>query len=202
LCELLEAVGPQAPTLIQGWTTHDLAAHLVLRERDAIAGPCLVLPGPFQRIGEQRRLKLAGRRDFAWLVARLRSGPPAGFFRIRWIRSMANLNEFFVHYEDVRRANGFGPRDPLPSPLEIALWRNVRRGSWYLSRRLRGAGLELRWSGTSARVTPRPSGPAACISGSPGEILLYLFGRQDAARVDVTGSAGAVAAVHRTRFGM
>lgn len=202
MCESFEVLGPQAPTLIQGWTAHDLAAHLVVRERDPIAGPCLVLPGPFQRIAERRRLRLVRQRDFAWLIARLRSGPPAGFFRIRWVRSMASLNEFFVHHEDVRRANGFGSRDPLPPALEIALWRNARRGGWYLSRRLRKSGLELRWAGTSARVRLRPSRSAACISGSPGEILLYLFGRQDAACVEVTGSPSAVAAVHRTHFGM
>ncbi|MGD0448569.1 MAG: maleylpyruvate isomerase family mycothiol-dependent enzyme [Candidatus Dormibacteria bacterium] len=33
LCDLLIQVGPDAPTLCEGWTTSDLAAHLVLRER-------------------------------------------------------------------------------------------------------------------------------------------------------------------------
>jgi uncharacterized protein (TIGR03085 family) len=202
LCELFEALGPTAPTLIQGWNTHGLAAHLVLRERDPIAGPCMVLPGPFQRIAERRRLRLVRQQEFARLIVRLRSGPPVGFFRIGWVRSMASLNEFFVHHEDVRRANGLASRDPLSPALDIALWRNLGRGGRYLSRRLRGAGLELRWAGTSARLTPRPGQPAACISGSPGEILLYLFGRQDAASVEVRGSAAALAAVHRTHFGM
>ena len=32
LCELLAEVGPDAPTLCEGWTTLDLASHLVLRE--------------------------------------------------------------------------------------------------------------------------------------------------------------------------
>jgi hypothetical protein len=48
--------------------------------------------------------------DFAWLVARIRAGPPIGFFRFGWVRSWASLNEFFVHHEDVRRANRHGPR--------------------------------------------------------------------------------------------
>ena len=45
LSALLEATGPDAPTLCAGWTTGDLAAHLVLRERllDAAAG---VMGGP------------------------------------------------------------------------------------------------------------------------------------------------------------
>ena len=105
LCDLFDELGPSVPTLIEGWTAHDLAAHLVLREHDFVAGPCLVLPGPFPRFAARRKAGLAQRKDFTWLVARIRSGPPIGFFRIGWVRALANLNEFFVHHEDVRRAN-------------------------------------------------------------------------------------------------
>ena len=201
LCDLFDELGPSVPTLLDGWTAHDLAAHLVLRERDPLAGPCLVLPGPFQRFGERRRVRLADRRDFAWLVARLRSGPPPGFFRIGWVRSVPSLNEFFVHHEDVRRANGLGPR-ALAHDLEAALWKNVRRGSRFLSRRLSGAGLEIEWAGTGEPLTIRQGEPSARLSGAPGELLLYAFGRQAAAQVEVSGPAEAVAAVHRTHFGM
>ncbi len=168
---------------------------------DLIAAPCLVLPGAFQRFAERRRVRLANRYDFAWLVARIRSGPPSGFFRIGWVRSFPNLNEFFVHHEDVRRANGLGPRTLAPE-LETALGRNVRRSSRYLGRRLRDAGLEIEWGGTSERLRVRPGEPTALLSGPPGELLLYVFGRQSAARVEVTGPAEAIAAVHRARFGM
>ena len=71
----------------------------------------------------RRRTALA-RRDFSWLVAIIRSGPPRGFFRISWVRRFANLNEFFVHHEDVRRANGRGPRTNSAA-MDAALWRNV-----------------------------------------------------------------------------
>jgi uncharacterized protein (TIGR03085 family) len=201
LCDLFDELGPLVPTLLGGWTAHDLAAHLVLREHDLVAGPCLVLPGPFERFAERRRARLARRKDFSWLVARIRSGPPVGFFRIGWVRDMANLNEFFVHHEDVRRANGGGPRDLTPA-MDAALWRNVRRGGHYLSRRLGACGLEIEWAATSERVTAQRGVPAARLSGPPGELLLYLFGRQAAAQVDVSGAPEAVAAVHRTRFGM
>jgi uncharacterized protein (TIGR03085 family) len=201
LCALFDELGPSAPTLLGGWTAHDLAAHLVLRERDPLAGPCLVLPGLFQQFAEQRRVRLANRRDLTWLVSRIRSGPPVGFFRIGWVRALANLNEFFVHHEDVRRANGQGPRSLSPA-MDAALWRNVRRGSHHLSRRLRECGLEIEWAGTNLRVTARPGDRAARLSGQPGEVLLYLFGRQAAARVEVTGPPDAIAALQRTHFGM
>ena len=33
LCDTLEAVGPDVPTLCDPWTTAELAAHLVIRDR-------------------------------------------------------------------------------------------------------------------------------------------------------------------------
>lgn len=138
LSDLLDELGPEAPTLLAPWTTRDMAAHLVLRERDPLAGPGLVLPGAWGRLAERRRRALA-LRDFAWLVATLRSGPPPGVFRSGWVRRLPSLNEFFVHHEDVRRANGRGPRTNEPA-MDEALWRNVSRAPWFLARRLRGAG--------------------------------------------------------------
>ena len=201
LCDLLAELDPLVPTLIDGWTAKDLAAHLVMREHDLVAAPCLVLPGPFGRFAERRRAQLAASEDFAWLVTRIRSGPPIGFFRIGWVRSLANLNEFFVHHEDVRRANGLGPRVLAPA-LDAALWRNVRRSSRYLTRRLRDAGLDLEWPGSGERVGLRSGEPCALLSGAPGELLLYLFGRRTVAQVEVSGSPEAVAAVRRTHLGM
>ena len=125
LSDLFGELGPGAPTLLAPWTTRDLAAHLVLRERDYLAGPGLVLPGAWGRLAEQRRRALA-LRDFAWLIATIRSGPPPGFFRIGWVRRLPSLNEFFVHHEDVRRANGRGPRTNEHA-MDEALWRNVSR---------------------------------------------------------------------------
>ena len=200
LADLLDELGPEAPTLLAPWTTRDSAAHLVLRERDPLAGPGLVLPGAWSRLAGRRQAQLAA-RDFTRLVVTFRSGPPPGFFRIGWVRRLPSLNEFFVHHEDVRRANGRGPRVNEPA-MDEALWRNVTRAPWYLARRLHGAGLELQWAGTGKTIRARRGEPTARIAGAPGELLLYLFGRQDAARVEVSGPAAAVEAVQRTRFGL
>jgi uncharacterized protein (TIGR03085 family) len=202
ICDLFEELGPAAPTLIDGWTAHDLAAHLVLREHDLIAAPCLVLPGPFERFAEHRRATRAETTEFARLVAQIRAGPPRGFFRVGWVRAFPNLNEYFVHHEDVRRANDRGPRSDLTPRLEDALWRNVRRGGRYLSRRLRGVGLEVARAGTDERLMVRKSEPVVRLSGTPSELLLYLFGRPTAARVDISGTEEAVATARRTHFGM
>ncbi len=202
LCELFEVLGPDAPTLLEGWNAHDLASHIVLREHNVIAAPCIVLPGPFRRFAERERVRLAGKREFDQLVATIRSGPPPGFFRIGWVRDVPNLNEFFVHHEDVRRANDLGPRADLTPEFEAAVWRNVGRGSRYLSRRLSGVGLELYWEGTDRRLQVRTGDAVVRVSGSPGELLLCLFGRGEAAEVQVSGPAAAVAALHRAHLGM
>jgi uncharacterized protein (TIGR03085 family) len=199
LSDLFDELGPEAPTLLAPWTTRDLAAHLVLREHDPLAGPGLFLGGAWGRVAERRRRALAP-GEFAGLVTAFRSGPPPGFFRIGWVRRFPSLNEFFVHHEDVRRANGRGPR-ACERAMDEALWRNVSRASWYLARRLRGAGLELQWAGTAQIFRARRGEPTARIAGPPGELLLYLFGRRGAAHVEVSGPATAVEAVRRAHFG-
>jgi len=199
LCDLLDELGPHAPTLLDPWTTYDLAAHLVVREHDLVAAPGLVIPGAWGRFAAQRQRALQ-QTAFKDLVAAVRSGP-RGFFRIGWVRRFPNLNEYFVHHEDVRRANGLGART-LTNDLEGALWNNVRRGRRFLSRRVRGVGLEIAWAATGERLAVRRPGPTARLRGTPGELLLYLFGRQAAAQVEVSGSDEAVAAVRRTHFGM
>ena len=200
LCDLLDEIGPQAPTLLDPWTTHDLAAHLALREHDVLAAPGLVVPGAWGRLAERRRLALKA-TGFTNLVATVRSGPPPGFFRIGWVRRVPNLNEFFVHHEDVRRANGSGPRANPPAE-DAALFRNVARAPWFLSRRLRGAGLDLVWAGTDQAVRARRGQPTARVRGLPGELLLFMFGRRESADVEIDGSPEAIETVLRTPFGM
>jgi uncharacterized protein (TIGR03085 family) len=200
LCDLLDELGPQAATLLDPWTTHDLAAHLVLREHDWLAAPGLAVPGAWGRFAERRRLAVK-QRAFADLVAIVRSVPPPGFFRIGWVRRVPNLNEMFVHHEDVRRTNGSPPRTHPPAE-EVALFRNVARARWFLSRRLHGVGLELEWAGTDKLLRARRGEPIARLRGLPGELLLFLFGRRDAAEVEITGSPEALEAMQRTPFGM
>jgi uncharacterized protein (TIGR03085 family) len=200
LSDLLDELGPGAPTLLKPWTTRDLAAHLVQRERDYLAGPGLILPGAWGRLAEQRRRALA-LQDFGWLTETFRSGPPPGFFRIGWVRRLPSLNEFFIHHEDVRRANGLRPRANSRA-MDEALWRNLSRAPWFLARRLRGTGLELSWAATGKTITARRGAPAARITGPPGELLLYLFGRQGAADVEVSGPVEAAEALWRAHLGM
>ena len=108
LCDLLEELGPDAPTLCEGWTTADLAAHLVLREH-------------FRRWGDERRAAEKA-KGLPALVARLRGGAPLVPWRIPGVRTLLNGGEYLIHHEDVRRANGRGPRAERPDLDDVA-WR-------------------------------------------------------------------------------
>jgi uncharacterized protein (TIGR03085 family) len=103
LCALLDKTGPDAPTLCEGWTTGDLAAHLVLRERrpDAAAG---VAGGPLAGYTARVQQRLKDRIPFADLVRMIRSGPPRlSVMALPGVDERANSVEYFVHHEDIRR---------------------------------------------------------------------------------------------------
>ena len=117
LCALLDETGPGAPTLCEGWRTVDLAAHLVLRERrpDAAAG---VMGGPLAGYTQRVQRGLIARMPYRQLVDEFRNGPPKlSAFRIPGVDERANVVEFFVHHEDVRRAQP----DWQPRELEHGL---------------------------------------------------------------------------------
>ncbi len=202
LCDLLLELGPGAPTLCEGWRTLDLAVHLVIRERDPIAAPGILLGGPFAGLLRSHSER-AARRPFADLVRTVRSGPPP------WLAPLdpvVNLAEMFVHHEDVRRGGGdTTPRAPAATAgLDDALWRLLSRSARLLARRLGPVGLDLqRPDGRTVAARPaRDGSPAATLTGEPGELVLYLMGRTAAAHVALDGPEAAVRAVRDASFGI
>ncbi|HET8618320.1 MAG TPA: TIGR03085 family metal-binding protein [Acidimicrobiales bacterium] len=199
LCDLFVAKGADAPTLCEGWATLDLAAHLVVRETDPRAGLAILGGDRFASL-ERKLMDRARAQGYERLVERLRGGPPAVPWRLPGLRPLLNLNEWFVHHEDVRRAGGDVPRTDRPD-LDAALWAGLGRASRFMLRRVKGAGVALEAPGFG-EVPARADGPAARIVGGPQELVLYLTGRRSAARVEVTGPEGAVAAVEAANLGL
>ena len=194
LCDLFDELGPDAPTLNEGWTTADLAAHLVARDRRPDSVPGLVLPALAPWSERVRRGVL--RRPYADIVEDLRSGPPKWSPLRRPAADRAgNTHEFFVHYEDVRRCRDDWEPRPLDPAAEADIWRVVR---WFGRRAFRRSpvGVALRSDDHAFRA--HRGMPAVTISGPPGEILLYAFGRQGHARVDLSGDGAAVEALGAT----
>ncbi len=203
LCELFAQVGEGAPTLCGGWDAGDLAAHLVIRETrpDAIAG--LVIP-PLHGYTARLQQALRASQPFAALVERLRTGPPAWSpVGLPGVRDRANLHEFFIHHEDVRRAQpGWHVRD-LPPETAAGLWRIVRLMAPFLVRGVKATRITLATPDGGERSLGRADSPhQVTLTGEPGELLLYLSGRRPVAEVKLTGSPAGQARLAAASLGM
>lgn len=191
LAELFLEVGPDAPTLNEGWNTFDLAAHLLIRESKPLA-----LPGMFvdalSGMTEKETSKVKA-RPYAEVVNEWAAGPPV------WIKpfdAAMNTAEHFIHHEDVRR----GGREVRPRDFS----RTVNAQLLALAKRF-GA-MTLRKAQAPVILTPPDLPPVTLgdkagvaqrgddvlrVSGAPGELLLWVSGR-NAAEIELTGASEAL----------
>jgi len=195
LCDTLVAVGPDAPTMCEGWAAIDLASHIVVRERDAWTAP-VILCGRLN--GIVQRLQIAERSSgFAKVVDRLRDGPPWLF---RSTPQVVRLNtvEDWIHHEDVRRANGGAPR-ASDHQLDDVLWKGIGAAGKVAGLRLDDVGVEA-VAPDGRRRSVKTGRSVVEIVGPPGEVLLYLTGRTQAAQVDLRGDAAAIERVQGSQL--
>src|ERR1700753_1652598 len=200
LVEILRAVGPDAPTLCEGWTTRDLVAHLVVRERRPDALPGLVFK-PLASYTARLQNRLSTSTKWEALVELFASGPPVlSLFKV--LDPVASIHEIFVHHEDVRRAQtGWEPRE-LDARTSAAGKGRVAMSS--------GAGTSRSMTAVRARLTLRTpdgqtvvavgGGSPVTVTGEPLELLLFAFGR-NAVRVDFDGYDDIVHAVRAAKRG-
>ena len=191
LADLLDELGPDAPTCDEGWTTAHLAAHLATRDRrpDALPGYGLeMLPfgAPLARWSHTVEDRLRVSTPYAELVARVRTGPP------RWmpwawppLAKAFNTTEFAIHHEDARRAQpGWEPR-VLPRADQDQLWPAVALFARGAARRHSG-GLRLRRTDTGEEKVVGGSSPSTTVAGEPLELLLWASGRERWSRAEVS----------------
>jgi uncharacterized protein (TIGR03085 family) len=197
LVELMRQLGPDAPTACEGWTTFHMAAHLYVRERRPDAAPGVVVGGPFASHTDRVMDSVMRVHTFDDVLARVAGGPPLLW---RPMDEQVNHVEYFVHHEDVRRANGELPR-PLPAEQETALWNRVRRSLRLSLRRARGVQVEV-VAENGGRAVVGGSGPTVRMTGPVGDILLFTFNRKDIAQVELTGDPEAVASLRDARLGI
>jgi uncharacterized protein (TIGR03085 family) len=200
LVDTLRAVGPDAPTLCDGWTTLDLAAHLVVRERRPDALPGLLF-GPLASYTARVRQQLTASTTWADLVDSFASGPPM-LSPFKLVDPVASIHEFFPHHEDIRRAQP----DWEPRELDASTVAALKRRVPLVSR----AGMAKSMAAVPARLTLRTpdgaavaavgNGPPVTVTGEPLELLLFAFGR-NAVRVDFGGDDDVVAAVRAAKRG-
>ena len=200
LCNTALEAGEQAPTLCGRWTVKDLVIHLLVRERDPLGAPGILVPR-LEGLTDRSARRLA-HQDFTSLVERVRSGPP------KWspmalppLDRAANTLEYFVHHEDIRRAGTeWAPRE-LTEREQKAIWGSIKMAGKGLVRSA-GVPVEIRWTGTERSAVLRKGDQPAVISGTPAEIALFLFGREQHTGLEFTGAKAAVHALHQGDLGL
>jgi uncharacterized protein (TIGR03085 family) len=193
LCDLFVELGPDAPTLCEGWVTADLAAHLVVRERRPDSGPGLVWPRLAEYTDKVRR-STRDRMSWEALVESVRRGPP---LFLRPVDGPMNTIEYFIHVEDVRRAqDGWEPR-AISRELADALWKRVGPGG--MAKKV-GATVVITSPGRADKQGG--TGPLLTLAGDPGELTMFGAGRQRATRVEITGDAALADQLRSARLGI
>ncbi len=199
LCALAQQVGPDSPTLCEGWTAKDLVVHLLLREGHP-ASVAIVVP-KLQPLLD-RATSRATREDFASLVKRLRHGPPVWSpFAVPKLGSALNLLEYYIHHEDVRRAQpDWEPRSLTPRE-ENGIWRAVRHAGRVMVTSA-DVGVVAERSDTGERVTLKKGRREVTVRGLPSEVALYVYGRKDHSHVDLLGDDADVASLGEAPLGI
>jgi uncharacterized protein (TIGR03085 family) len=198
LAELMMAVGPDEPTLCTGWTTRDLAAHLVVRERRPLAAAGVIVK-PLADYAERVRVQQAA-RPYPELVAAVRKAPWWSPVSNPVLDGAFNTLEFFIHHEDVRRGrDGWQPRT-LDRDLEAYLFRRAGQIARLSLRRMR-ATIALNSPGYG-ELQVGDGTPQARLTGAPGELLLFLSGRQRATQVQVDGTVPLADRLRKARLGI
>lgn len=189
-CDALLTVGPTAPTLCEGWTASDLAAHLYIRDNEPSNAIGALVPIFADRL-DSRMTELKN-GDYADLVEKVRRGPSRwSLFAVPAVDAVANGVEFLIHGMDVRRANDLLEPD-RDEEFQSWAWSQLARvGKLTLGRP--PVALALEWSGRPERVVRVGSGNrVVSVIGEPTELLLYAFGRRAAADVRYVGLESAV----------
>ena len=188
LAETLRAADPHAPTLCAGWDVQRLLAHIVVRESEplTVIKDVLARKPPGAEPGLTRLVEAASTpAAYQALVSRFAAGPS------RWsprnlVDQQFNLIEYIIHHEDIRRA---GPDGTEPRALSADVQDTVWKSLGFLAKlglRKSPVGITLT-TPTGAAMVAKQGSTGVTLSGDPVELALYLSGRRDNARVQVTG---------------
>lgn len=204
LCATAQQMGPEAPTLCGGWDVRNLVVHLLIREGHPIAAAGIFVP-PLAGLTRRTEQALAG-KDFADLVTELRHGPPLlSAFSVPVLGDLANAAEFYVHHEDIRRAQDDWLPRAQDQSTEDSMWRLLRllgRGTSLAA----PTGVIVRRSdrgGSGGRLRKAPAGAGdVVVTGLPSELVLFAYGRQEHSLVEMGGDPSDISALHDASLGI
>ena len=199
LCDTALQVGEDQPTLSGEWTVKDLVVHLLVREGSPAAVGILVKPLEKVLDLEMRRV---GRQPFNVLVEKLRHGPPEWSpYAVPKLDATLNTLEYFVHHEDIRRAQPDWTARTLDGDAEKLLWTMVRTAGKGLTRNAR-VGVTIENSVTGSRAVLKNGSPSVTVCGMPSEVVLFVFGRKAQSDVELLGDEADVARLRESSLGV
>lgn len=195
LCDTAVSLGPAAPTLCEGWDVKDLLVHLLVRERRPWAAAGILVPALAPVLRKAEAAYAAQPLDA--LAARLRD-PKGTPFALAPVEKAVNTVEFFVHHEDLRRAQpGWQPRT-LPATAERDLWRALKLLGKGL---VRSAETPVVVSNGTDTATLRAGEEPVTVTGPVGELLLFCFGRHEVRDLSFDGPAERITRLENAKLG-
>ena len=199
LCDTALQVGQDQPTLCGEWDVKDLVVHLLVREGSPAAAGIVVKPLAKVLDLEMRRV---GRRPFIELVEKLRHGPPVWSpYAVPKLDATLNTLEYFVHHEDIRRAQQDWTARTLDTDAEKLLWSMVRSAGKALTRSA-PVGVSIENSVTGSRAVLKNGSPSVTVRGVPSEVVLFVFGRKAQCDVELLGDEADVARLRESSLGV
>ena len=199
LCDTALQVGQDQPTLCGEWDVKDLVVHLLVREGSPAAAGIVVKP--LARLLD-REMRRVGRRPFIELVEKLRHGPPLWSpYAVPKLDATLNTLEYFVHHEDIRRAQADWTARTLDGDAEKLLWTMVRTAGKGLTRNA-PVGVVVENAVTGSRATLKGGSPSVTVRGLPSEVVLFVFGRKAQSDVELVGDAADVERLRAASLGV
>ncbi len=141
-----------------------------------MAGPGIMISALAETTA--RRMKRAKERySFTEVVDKVRNGPPRiSIYAFPKFGHQLNTTEYFVHHEDVRRAQPTYDVRALPAEQEEGLWKSIRLGAKTLIRKA-PSGVVLRLPDGRTSVAKRPTElGSVTVTGDPAELVLFCIG--------------------------
>lgn len=198
LADTAAEVGEDAPTLCGDWTVRELLAHLIVRESSIVGAPGILVPALSSLT--DREMDRIGKWEFSDLVAKVRKPALLSPSNLTPFDSLINRAEFFIHHEDIRRAQPDWTVRQLSSSDQESLWQVAKMLGGKLVSQAEVPVVLQRTDDGQALAVRKGENPVI-VAGEPSEILLFCYGR-DQMVAELSGPEESVTALRTSDKGI
>ena len=188
ICQTLRKLGPDQPTLCQGWSTKDLLVHLIVRENRPDAAVGLFIP--FLGSYTDSVSKKYSEKSFEDLIMIFENGPKSPSpFSLPKVDELANTFEFLVHHEDILRAqDNYQPRKLSEEDAKF-VWSRFTKSAVFFMRKIKVGVVAKTDQGI---YTLKRGNDVVTISGNLIDLVMFAFGRKNTTEINFEGNPTAV----------